>query len=160
MGADDREVGGVVELDLAGDRQADDVDEAAAVEADVAADADGGAGGGADDDRLAGGAVAGDGEAGVAAAGQLEDLPGLRGAQRAGWLLRPAYRALSAVWAQTEADAARFRSIGAPQVGVLGNLKFDAQPDAAQQAQASRWRAVLAVRCSTPRARGCTPTSA
>ena len=70
----------------------------------------------------------------------------LRGAQRAGWLLRPAYRALSAVWAQTEADAARFRSIGAPQVGVLGNLKFDAQPDAAQQAQASRWRAVLAGR--------------
>ena len=70
----------------------------------------------------------------------------LRGAQRAGWLLRPAYRALTAVFAQTEADAARFRSIGAPQVGVLGNLKFDAQPDAAQQAQASRWRAVLAGR--------------
>ena len=67
----------------------------------------------------------------------------LRGARRAGWLMRPAYRALTAVWAQTEADAARFRAIGAPRVGVLGNLKFDAQPDAAQQAQAARWRAML-----------------
>ena len=70
----------------------------------------------------------------------------LRGAQRVGWLLRPVYRALSAVWAQTEADAARFRTIGAPQVSVLGNLKFDAEPDAAQQAQAARWRAALAGR--------------
>ena len=70
----------------------------------------------------------------------------LRGAQRAGWLLRPAYRALSAVWAQTEADAARFRAIGAAQVKVLGNLKFDASPDAAQQAQGTRWRAALAGR--------------
>ena len=67
----------------------------------------------------------------------------LRGARRAGWLLRPAYRALSAVWAQTEADAQRFRAIGAPRVSVLGNLKFDAQPDAAQQAQAAEWRAAL-----------------
>jgi 3-deoxy-D-manno-octulosonic-acid transferase len=33
----------------------------------------------------------------------------LRGAQRAGALLRPAYAALAAAWAQTEADAARLR---------------------------------------------------
>ena len=67
----------------------------------------------------------------------------LRGARRAGGLLRPAYRALSAVWAQTESDAARFRALGAPQVSVLGNLKFDADPDAAQQAQGARWGAAL-----------------
>ena len=67
----------------------------------------------------------------------------LRSAQRAGWLLRPAYRALSAAWAQTEADAERLRAIGAPNVTVLGNLKFDASPDAAQQAQAARWRAAM-----------------
>ena len=34
----------------------------------------------------------------------------LRGAQRAGLLLRPAYRALTAAWAQSEADAARLRA--------------------------------------------------
>lgn len=70
----------------------------------------------------------------------------LRGAERAGWLLRPAYRALSAAWAQTEADAARLRAIGVREVTVLGNLKFDATPDAVQQAQAGHWRAVLAGR--------------
>ncbi|WP_243457620.1 3-deoxy-D-manno-octulosonic acid transferase [Ottowia testudinis] len=67
----------------------------------------------------------------------------LRGAQRAGGLLRPAYRALTAAWAQTEADAARLAAIGVRHVGVLGNLKFDARPDAAQQARAERWRAAL-----------------
>ena len=70
----------------------------------------------------------------------------LRGAQRARWLMRPAYAALAAVWAQTEADATRYRAIGAPVAGVLGNLKFDAAPDAAQQAQAAHWRAALGAR--------------
>ncbi|MDO5290602.1 MAG: 3-deoxy-D-manno-octulosonic acid transferase [Pseudomonadota bacterium] len=65
----------------------------------------------------------------------------LRGAQRAGWLMRPAYAALAAAWAQTEADAQRLRAIGAPVAGVLGNLKFDAQPDAALLAQGRAWRA-------------------
>ncbi|HOB66964.1 3-deoxy-D-manno-octulosonic acid transferase [Ottowia sp.] len=67
----------------------------------------------------------------------------LRGAQRVDWLMRPAYGALSAVYAQTEADAARLAAVGAPNVAVMGNLKFDAQPDATQQAQAARWRAAL-----------------
>ena len=67
----------------------------------------------------------------------------LRGALRARWLMQPAYAALRAVWAQTEADAARLRAAGAPQVSVLGNLKFDATPNAAQQAQAAEWRARL-----------------
>jgi len=62
-----------------------------------------------------------------------------RQAQRLSWLSEPAYRGLSAVWAQTEDDAQRLRALGAPVQGVLGNLKFDAQPDAAQLAQALVW---------------------
>ncbi len=65
----------------------------------------------------------------------------LRGARRAGALLRPAYRALSAVWAQTEADAARLRALGAGPVTVLGNLKFDAQPAPELLARGRAWRA-------------------
>ncbi|PIT73844.1 3-deoxy-D-manno-octulosonic acid transferase [Limnohabitans sp. JirII-31] len=63
----------------------------------------------------------------------------LRQAQRLSWLSRPAYAGLSAVWAQTEADAQRLRALGASVQGVLGNLKFDAQPDAQQLAQALVW---------------------
>ncbi|MDO5625061.1 MAG: 3-deoxy-D-manno-octulosonic acid transferase [Pseudomonadota bacterium] len=70
----------------------------------------------------------------------------LRGAERAGWLMRPAYRALVVAYAQTEADATRLRAIGVRQVSVLGNLKFDATPDAPQLAQAARWRVALAGR--------------
>ena len=65
----------------------------------------------------------------------------LRGARRAGGLLRPAYRALSAVWAQTEADAVRLRAIGAGPVTVLGNLKFDARPAPELLACGRAWRA-------------------
>ncbi len=63
----------------------------------------------------------------------------LRQAQRLSWLSRPAYAGLSAVWAQTEADAQRLRALGASVHGVLGNLKFDAQPDGTQLAQALVW---------------------
>ncbi|NMM77966.1 3-deoxy-D-manno-octulosonic acid transferase [Acidovorax sp. SRB_14] len=65
----------------------------------------------------------------------------LRQARRMAWLARPAYAALAAVWAQTEADAARLRSLGASVQGVFGNLKFDVVPDAAQLAQGRQWRA-------------------
>jgi 3-deoxy-D-manno-octulosonic-acid transferase len=64
-------------------------------------------------------------------------------AQRLGWLSRPAYGALAAVWAQTEGDAGRLRALGAPVKGVFGNLKFDATPDAAQLEQGRAWRAAL-----------------
>jgi 3-deoxy-D-manno-octulosonic-acid transferase len=64
-------------------------------------------------------------------------------AQRVAWLACPAYRSLAAVWAQTEDDAARLRSLGAPVRGVFGNLKFDATPDAAQVEQGRAWRAAL-----------------
>lgn len=64
-----------------------------------------------------------------------------RQAQRLAWLARPAYAALTAVWAQTELDAQRLRHLGAPVQGVFGNLKFDVVPDAAQLAQGRAWRA-------------------
>lgn len=63
-------------------------------------------------------------------------------ARRLGWLSRPAYAALHAVYAQGEADAVRLRDLGAPVLAVLGNLKFDARPSAAQLAQGQAWRAL------------------
>ena len=61
-------------------------------------------------------------------------------AQRLGWLSRPAYGSLAAVWAQTDADAQRLVAVGAKVAGVFGNIKFDATPDAVQLAQGTRWR--------------------
>ena len=43
----------------------------------------------------------------------------LRKAQRLSWLSRPAYAGLAAVWAQTEEDAQRLRSLGAPVQAVV-----------------------------------------
>ncbi len=68
----------------------------------------------------------------------------LRQALRMAPLSFPAYGALSAVYAQTAADAQRFRSLGAKVTGVFGNLKFDAAPDASQLAQGRSWRQALA----------------
>ena len=67
----------------------------------------------------------------------------MRQAQRLAWLSRPAYQGLSAVLAQTEADAQRLRVLGAKVDGVLGNVKFDAKPDATQLAQALVWKQKL-----------------
>jgi 3-deoxy-D-manno-octulosonic-acid transferase len=66
----------------------------------------------------------------------------LASAERLAWLARPAYAALSAVWAQTEADAHRLVSLGAKVEGVYGNLKFDAAPDIRQLAAADKLRAL------------------
>ena len=65
-------------------------------------------------------------------------------ARRVAPLALPAYGALSAVYAQTELDAERFRELGAPVAGVFGNLKFDATPDARQLATGQAWRRALA----------------
>jgi 3-deoxy-D-manno-octulosonic-acid transferase len=65
----------------------------------------------------------------------------LRKSQRLAALARPAYGGLTAVWAQTGADAERLRSIGAPVQGVFGNLKFDVVPHAGQLARGREWRA-------------------
>ena len=67
----------------------------------------------------------------------------MRSASRWASLMRPTYAALQAVWAQTEADAQRLRTLGANVRAVTGNLKFDAQPDPGQVAQGRAWRAAL-----------------
>ena len=67
----------------------------------------------------------------------------LRQAQRLAWLARPAFAALTAVWAQTAQDAKRLGQLGAPVRGVFGNLKFDAAPDAGQLGTGRSWRARL-----------------
>ncbi len=65
----------------------------------------------------------------------------LRQSLRLAPLSRPAYAALAAVWAQTEADARRLAQAGATVQAVYGNLKFDAAPDAAQLERGRGWRA-------------------
>ena len=49
-------------------------------------------------------------------------------AQRLSGLMREAARAMTYVAAQTEADAVRLRSLGAPDVQVTGSIKFDVAP--------------------------------
>jgi 3-deoxy-D-manno-octulosonic-acid transferase len=58
-------------------------------------------------------------------------------------LSRPAFAALAAVCAQGEADASRIRQLGAQQVTVTGNLKFDIEPDAAKLEEGRAFRAAL-----------------
>lgn len=67
----------------------------------------------------------------------------LQKALRLGFWSRPAYSALTHVWAQTDADAARLAQLGVAQVRTLGNLKFDAQADAKQIAQGQALRTRL-----------------
>jgi 3-deoxy-D-manno-octulosonic-acid transferase len=64
-----------------------------------------------------------------------------RGYRRWRSLMAPAIRSLAAVCAQSEADAARLRALGAPRVEVTGNLKFDVTLDAAQLAAGRQWKA-------------------
>jgi 3-deoxy-D-manno-octulosonic-acid transferase len=64
----------------------------------------------------------------------------LRQAQRLAWLARPAFRAMTEVWAQTPQDAQRLKLLGAPVKGVMGNMKFDATPDAVQLERGRAWR--------------------
>ncbi|NBS77898.1 MAG: 3-deoxy-D-manno-octulosonic acid transferase, partial [Betaproteobacteria bacterium] len=69
-----------------------------------------------------------------------------RKAHRWSALAKPAFSGLSAVWAQTEEDAKRLRSLGAPVNAVMGNLKFDAVPDPQLLATGQAWRNALTVR--------------
>jgi 3-deoxy-D-manno-octulosonic-acid transferase len=69
-----------------------------------------------------------------------------RKAQRWSALSKPAFSGLSAVWAQTEEDAKRLRSLGAPVHAVMGNLKFDAVPDPQLLATGQAWRNALNAR--------------
>ncbi|KFI06262.1 lipid IV(A) 3-deoxy-D-manno-octulosonic acid transferase [Massilia sp. BSC265] len=52
----------------------------------------------------------------------------LRRGRKMGALMSDAARAIPLVAAQTDADAARIRSLGAPQVEVTGSIKFDVVP--------------------------------
>jgi len=66
-----------------------------------------------------------------------------RQGERYAALIRPAVEALSAVLAQTEADASRLRAAGARALRVCGNLKYDMAPDPALVARGAAWRAAL-----------------
>ena len=66
-----------------------------------------------------------------------------RGYRRWRAITGPAIRSLAAVCAQSEADAARLRELGAPRVEVTGNLKFDVTLDAAQLAAGREWKATV-----------------
>jgi 3-deoxy-D-manno-octulosonic-acid transferase len=66
-----------------------------------------------------------------------------RGYQRFGWLSRPAFASLAATCAQGPADARRLALLGARDVVVAGNLKFDIEPDAAKAEEGRAFRASL-----------------
>jgi len=70
----------------------------------------------------------------------------LRRAQRTPTLMREAARSFTAVLAQTEADAARMRQVGAERIEVIGNVKFDFTPDAALVERGRRFRQSLGAR--------------
>ncbi len=67
----------------------------------------------------------------------------LRAAQRIAWLARPAYASFAQVWAQTDADAQRLKLVGAINVSVQGNVKFDATLNDAQVQLGRAWRTEL-----------------
>ena len=63
--------------------------------------------------------------------------------QRLSGLSPPAFARLAAVCAQGESDARRLSRLGAPNVAVTGNLKFDIEPDAAKAEEGKSFRAAL-----------------
>lgn len=69
-----------------------------------------------------------------------------RGYARLSGLTRPAIAALSAIAAQTAADAARLQAVGARQTVVCGNLKFDVTPQPAKLSLGAHWRQALGSR--------------
>src|SRR6185503_14172939 len=66
-----------------------------------------------------------------------------RGYARWPSLMHPAFRSLAAVCAQSAADADRLRTLGATNVQVSGNLKFDVTPNPQQLAAGRAWREAL-----------------
>ena len=67
----------------------------------------------------------------------------LREGLRFASLMRPAARRMTRVLAQTEADAARLRAMGAPRVEVAGNLKYDIAVDPVLIARGQAWAALI-----------------
>jgi len=70
----------------------------------------------------------------------------LRGYQRVSSLMREGVRQLAGVAAQTEDDSCRLQLLGAGQVIVTGNLKFDVTPPVAQIELGHAWRAATGAR--------------
>lgn len=70
----------------------------------------------------------------------------LRGYQRTGALARDAVRSFRAIAAQSEGDAERLQTLGAVQVSVTGNLKFDLEVPAAQREQGKALRLSVGAR--------------
>ena len=70
----------------------------------------------------------------------------LRRGRRFGALMTDAAGALALVAAQTEADAGRIRSLGAPRVEVTGSIKFDVVPPEAALAVGAQLRAQMGER--------------
>jgi 3-deoxy-D-manno-octulosonic-acid transferase len=58
-------------------------------------------------------------------------------------LFRPAFNALAAACAQSEEDAGRLRALGAANVSVAGNIKFDVLPDPVKEAAGRAFRSSL-----------------
>jgi 3-deoxy-D-manno-octulosonic-acid transferase len=69
-----------------------------------------------------------------------------RGYARFVALTRPAFARLTAVAAQSAADAKRLACLGAPQIEICGNLKFDVRPDPECLAQGENWRSGASAR--------------
>jgi 3-deoxy-D-manno-octulosonic-acid transferase len=68
----------------------------------------------------------------------------LRQGERFASLLKPAAAALRLTLAQTEVDAQRLRRMGAQEVEVVGNVKFDMTPAPDLLARGGAWRQALA----------------
>ncbi len=65
-------------------------------------------------------------------------------------LIRPVLNALTAVGAQTEDDARRLSALGAQNVAVTGNLKFDVRIDLALETLGKQWRNEILARQARP----------
>ncbi|MET0266283.1 MAG: lipid IV(A) 3-deoxy-D-manno-octulosonic acid transferase [Duganella sp.] len=70
----------------------------------------------------------------------------LEKARRLGKLVLDAARGITLVAAQTEADAARVRTLGVARVEVTGSIKFDVQPPPAALATGAALRAAIGAR--------------
>ncbi|TAK90609.1 MAG: 3-deoxy-D-manno-octulosonic acid transferase [Burkholderiaceae bacterium] len=73
-----------------------------------------------------------------------------RKAARWGGLMQEALRSLRLIAAQTPADAQRLYALGAQDVVVTGNLKFDVAPDEALRALGQQWRAAIDAQQTRP----------
>ncbi|MFM8767383.1 MAG: 3-deoxy-D-manno-octulosonic acid transferase [Rubrivivax sp.] len=78
----------------------------------------------------------------VLANARLSERSAAKG-RRLGLLMRPALGAMRCVLAQTQTDAQRLRALGATDVRVMGNLKFDLIPREDLLALGRRWRQTL-----------------